>query len=740
MRCKSFGQDANSTEGATGALNIDWATPMFCWVSETTVSGVAINDTGFVPDAFVEWSWDDDSLGTVPVAGLTVDLGASVGPNASHAFLPTTFSDTCNGGGGKSLHTVRATITAMVSGARVGDSVFMNVCVEDTRVTKPTTCYHDGTLGSGCPAGATDGGNIAVGGLATAIRRCETAGASMNILLKGGVTFTSPSTSLSVGSRSCLVSSYGAGRAKLHFTSASTSTWAIDADQVACAGYRLVGVTFAGSGGAPRLVGGSANTGCLALIDTDVSQVNGEELGATIQVGSSSGDMIQEFYFFKHIYNRHAGGLNANYAFCQYCAWVGGLVDSSIPNGVAFSGNSGEHQIRWPNYLRLVVDAMVFPAKIVQKTILAMRQDCGANSLPCPHNASSGQATVSRSLFNDSSGGSGQPIQVNGSGSSSNTLSLTYDVDFIRNLGRWSVANAPVSYLFLPDNPGPGSDAERFRFIQNAMDATNLDGTHRLITSNVGISDSYIAGNVIVSSGTGTHVISNIGGGTPANNVCVDLGTGACSALSGNGQIAVTVNPFISAPGFGANFDFSDTQIPLGSALIDIGVKAGYATDAYGGAIDAAGPYDSGVHEFGSSPPLPPVDPPVDPPDPPLPPLVAAGANSWSGAQALVRGACATFYFDDDDASEDLASIPVGDGELWFTSVAYGAPVSASFYLNPSESADPSAETGALRLFNAIDNNSFPSAIRVNDGYVLDPEVTDDGDGGRVTVCNFGRS
>jgi hypothetical protein len=585
------------------------------WATATTVSGTAVNDTGWVPEVWFDWDWDDSSLGTVSRGGLTVDLGKSIGVVAAHAFKPSTFTETCGSGAGNSLHRVTLTVSALVGGVRESDSATLNVCVEDWNTTYPTTnkvvfcdeatCTDD----PGAPAGATNGGNIASGGLATALRYCETQGGPRMVLLEGGVTFTTGSVNLQVGGHSCYISSYGTGKATLKFTATSSGDVGIAASNTACAGYRLDNVTFAGSGTGPKLLRASGDTGCVLIIDSNVSQASGDELASAAQIDNPGDPMVNELYFVKFSYNRHNSGNNSFYVSCRYCAWVGGEVDSTQPGAPA---DFGEHQIRLPNYSYMVIDAMHFPNKSPAtfggKNLLALRQQCGSNSLPCTKHASSNVFAITRSYFKDTSEAGAVVLQVNGSGSSSDTLSRTYDGDILRNVFTFTGSN-PTDHAIELTNPGPDSDMERLRVMQNINDQSNLNsGTVRLLGAFVGTSDYVLIGNAVVFNGaaaSSTHTIANLGAGNGVakNNLCVDLGVGLCDQFPNFAESidnrSVVVNPFSATPGTGANFDFLDTVINRTSAadILGDGVVTAYPTDAYGDSVPKTGDYEPGVDD-----------------------------------------------------------------------------------------------------------------------------------------------
>lgn len=618
LDCRSFGQTA--TNG--GTLNIDWATPMMCWATGSTVSGVAVNGAGWVPDVFFDWDWDDNSLGSVTRGGIPMDLGTSVGLVAAHAFKPTAFTESCNGGT-NSLHTVKLTVSSVVNGVRESDTATLNVCVENPRTTWPApvafcddaNCADD----PGVPAGAVHGGNLP--DLATILRYCDTNG-SARVVLEGGVTFSTGSARISVGGQSCLIESYGSGKARMHFTSTSSSSPAISADNSRCAGYRLNNLEFAGSGAGPRLIAGSSGTGCFALIDSKVSSRPGEELSSLTTADPSGNGLIREAYYIKFTYDHHVSGLNAIYIWGDYVAFVGGEISQT-----------GEHMIRMPQWTYLVVDAMRFPNQVRSKHILAIRQQCQSTAPPCAAFAHSSQGTVSRSEFLGSADGAA-PIQFNGNGGGTD-MAVTDDVDVVRNSFAWAAPTAADQFILL-DSPTSTSATNRFRFIQNALDMTmmNSSSANRLVQSLARLDDFAFLGNVIYRSG-GTQVwtISN----TPStgvyavkNNVCYENGSGRCDQFPGVAEsadnISVAADPFDGAagePGTSASFGFDDLRITPSSVLANKGALDSIPRDMLG--VARTGAPDVGLFEAatgGTPAPTPPPPTPTPTPTAPAAPVL----------------------------------------------------------------------------------------------------------------------
>lgn len=603
--CRSFGQTASG--GQASPLAIKYATPIMCWASASTVQGVNVNGTGWVPEVFFEWTWgDDNGLDTVSVGGLTVDLGEAIGLVAATAFKPTTNGETCGGGADNSLQTITLRVTSLVNGVRESDEETLNVCIENKDTTWATTktvvycdeanCADD----AGAPAGATNGGNIAASGLATALQKCGTDGATRRILLEGGVSFIAPSVSIQVGSQSCYVSSYGTGRAELKFTSASVST-AIAATHANCAGYRLDNVTFAGNGASsPTLIGGGANTGCYAIIDSDVSQTPGEELYALSIVNPPGATVQTEGYYIKFDFTRSAGNDTQAYIYGDYTAFVGGKLA-----GLTQAGGTSNNNIRLPQWNRVAIDAMDF--RDGTSHVVTPRQDCGGLS-SCPNFPSASMLTISRSYSLQGRGIPGtnmitEPFEVCSSGSGSEQTKC-YDIEFLSNVFAWVAGpTEPDDYIAFQGGAAAGSEIKRVRIFQNAHDISAQDSTFSRMVGIGVASQVAIIGNTQVDTGAFTTARTIANGSSSAidiakDNVCFDAG-GFCnqfpSITESVDNKTVTVNPFSVSPGQLTAFDFSDVTIAATSPLCVGAAISGIPTDVQGDTIPKSGDECAGV-------------------------------------------------------------------------------------------------------------------------------------------------
>lgn len=622
FNCRSFGQTASSG----GALNIKYATPMMCWASASTVSGVAVNETGWVPEVAFDWNWDDTSLGSVTRGGVATDLGKSVGLVAAHAFKPASFAESC-GGGTNSLHTVRLTVTAVVNGVRDSNTATMNVCVENPATTWPnpvafcddSNCADD----PGVPRGAVHGGNLT--DLATILRYCETNG-SARVVLEGGVTFSTGSTGISVGGRSCLIESYGTGRARLRFTSTSTSNSAIGAGNAACAGFRLHNVTLAGSGTGPRIISGSANTGCYVLLDSDVSTRAGEEFAAESIVDPTGTAVQSEGYYIKFNYTRQsASGLPANFIYGNYTAFVGGEVSGLN------SSSLNQHLIRLPQWQYVVIDAMVLEDQTQAHTIATLRQDCGGTT-SCPNSARAGVAAITRNQVTATAAGT-DPLEFCTPGSGTAEQTKCGDIDLIANLIRYDAPSANDFPINFQGGGSAGARLERIRLFQNALDASALSsGNGNRLANTSGVTGDLAAiGNVIVSTANnGTVVYSIVNSSSTIldvakNNVCYENSSGRCdifpSLSESPDNVVASSDPFdgdSGEPASGLLFQFPELRITTSSPLSNAGTIDPIPMDV-AGTLRQNGAADPGVYEAGgSTAPAPTPPPPTSAPAAPV--------------------------------------------------------------------------------------------------------------------------
>lgn len=615
--CRSFGQTVAASELSPGSLNIKYATPVMCWATDTTVQGANVNDTGWVPEVWFDWNWDDNSLGTVTRGGLTVDLGESIGLVAAHAFKPSTYAETCNGGT-NSLHTVTLTVHAVVSGTRESDSATLAVCVENPATTWPNPiaycddadCSNDSFTNVVNPGTPTHGGNLTA--LNTILAAC--ASSSNRILLEGGVTFTSGSTNISVSNgQSCLVESYGTGKARLQFTSTSSTNAAINANGTA--GYRFNDVEFVGNGTGLRIF--TANTdlkGYMAVIDSNASATAGEGFRAMFvnDIGPPTPNGVaDELYWFNFQFTKMLNsGLPANFIYGNHVAMVGGEI-----SGVGTAPNANEHNLRMPQWSHVVIDAMKFADQEQGRHLIALRQDCGS-SASCPNSPSAQVFAITRNELAASTVGT-TPVQIctSGSGATPGEQTKCYDGDILRNVSYWDAAvTSSVDWFYYVDHDdsASGMEVKRVRFMQNACDLTGMDSNASscfAVRSNI-LDNVAFFGNVVWHNDTNgqTHQLfsANAADFTSGNNVGFEQGTGSINLFGTETEAAtdlsLTSDPFDGAsgvPGTFSAFDFTDLKITSGnSSLKGHGEVAAYPTDATDGeSIPQSSDYDAGVDD-----------------------------------------------------------------------------------------------------------------------------------------------
>ncbi|MDX2093418.1 MAG: hypothetical protein SFX73_36575 [Kofleriaceae bacterium] len=624
---RSFGQTGSASAGSPGTLNVKYGEPVWFWACDTTVNGTAINCTNWVPETFVSWDFDDTSLGTVSRGGRTVDLGKAVGLIATHAFKPSTFAETCNGGT-NSLHAVSGRIDSLVGGSRATGTVTVNVCVEKPATTygNPIAYCDDANCAddAGVPAGATHGGNGT--DLATILNSCDAA--PKWIVLEGGVTFSTGSTGITMGANKCLIQSYGSGRAKLKFTSTSSSSTAINANDANCAGIVFDNVTFAGSGSGPRLIGTTEqDVGCWNLLDSATSTTAGEEFAALsiVDIGAPNPNgVMSEAAFIKFDYaSAPAAGLAQTFIYGNYVAFVGGEISHMNAHP------SAEHAIRLPQWNYVVIDAMRLADQqycrsnslgcsgesgATAKSLITLRQDCGGTT-SCPNSPSASVFSISRNYLlayhdvaNDRSGT--DPIEMCTPGTGGSEQTKCYDGDLIDNVFTYEDGPGanPDQYVNLQGGGSAGAELKRLRFIGNMADLSSMTSTNSRFITIGGADDVAVIGNVIVDTDTASTARVMANGSTQLdvvkNNLCVDSGN-LCDmfpafAEDTSNNVEVTSDPFDRdgvAPGKYLTFDVPDVLITHASAIAGAGVVSARPTDVEGESIPQSSDYEPGVDD-----------------------------------------------------------------------------------------------------------------------------------------------
>lgn len=594
--CRSFGVTA--TDG--GTLNIKYGQPMMCWASRSTVNGTAVNDAGWVPEVWFDWNWDDASLGSVTRGGVSMDLGKSIGVVAAHAFRPTTFAETCNGGTNSS-HTVTLTVYAMVAGARASNSKSLTVCVENPATTWPNPVAYcdDADCSNDTFSNVTNPGTPTHGGNGTAVNTilAGCASSSQRILVEGGVTFSTGSTAIAVGANYCLVESYGTGKALFHFTSTSATSAAISANNAACGGFVMNEINVRGSGSGPRFIVGGNGRGCYAMIDVDSTNVAGEEFsGWTVSASTQE----SETYNFLVDYGQQGSlGTSQYYQYGDYVAFVGGSLTGVKP----------EHNMRLPQWHHVVVDATLFDDQTTTPTrrnIIRFAQDCGLSD-PCPNSPNANTLALTRNEIRANGDGT-TPVQICNSGSGSSESTKCYDGDILRNLSydeQTVVASRDYFYRF--EAGLAGNARERFRVGQNLCDLSGYEGgTDQSCFAATGAVDKIaFFGNVVWrGTATGSPGACTIFNGNPAtftsrNNVAAEDTAGSCTPFSGATEAATDLT-FASEPFSGTPVDFAPTwaqfKVTADDAAIR-GVVGAYPTDVEEESAPQGSFYESGVDD-----------------------------------------------------------------------------------------------------------------------------------------------
>jgi len=590
---------------------------LMCWGAESMVNGNPVNPSGaggqtWTPIAFFDWDFGgDNGMGTVSRGGLTQDLGKAVGLVVATGFKPSTFAETCGGGGDNSLETIRLDLYTLAG----SDDATIEVCTENPTTTWPTpvafcddaNCAND----AGVPAGTVHGGDNTTP-LHTILDYCDANGTEL-VLVEGGVTFTSGNVSIDVGGTRCRIASYGGSKAKFHFTNTSTSSTAIRVNSATCAGYALDGITFAGSGSAPRLInaGGVLGAGCYAIWDSNVSTTGGEELAALTINGSDWSQRGREMYYLKFDYTKHNSGNAANFFYAEYVGFIGGTI-SGMQQHI-----DAEHNLRFAQWIGVVIDAMRLEGQQLQSQdegiLIALRQNCGSGD-PCGNQADAHLATIARTELNADPGGT-LPVQICAPGSGSPEATKCRDIDIVRVLGRHTGPSAGVDHFMEFANSATGHEVSRVRVIQSAFDltaiATSSAGNRVALMPSYttqGVRDTAWVGNVIAYQGTSIRAYGFTANSTATmkNNVCWETGASStcdpfpnASPDGSNVEVESATSPFTVTPGTHSNFDFPDLVPRTTSSppLHNAGDDDGIPTDVDGDSRCQGTDCEPGVHE-----------------------------------------------------------------------------------------------------------------------------------------------
>lgn len=617
--CDSFGDTA--VDG--GTLNITWGAPVYCTAITSTVSSTAVNGSGWVPEVWFEWDWDDASLGTRAIGGLTVDLGKSIGHTAVHAYRPSAFAETCNGGT-NSLHTLTLTVYSLVSGVRESDSATMSICVENPATTWPNPIAYcdDADCSNDAFTGVVNAGTPTHGGNGTALNEIlnDCASASNRILVEGGVTFSTSTTGNGLGANRCLIESYGTGKAKFQFTH-TTAASGINANRgtdcdSGVSGTTFNEITFLGVGDVDTYLftTGSGN-GCIAVIASDVSATVGEEFGRVFSHGALTGAPLPErlFWFEFDVVGMvptcpAAAGCEEPvwYIHCQMCGWKGGQLTGT-------TNSADRHLMRLPQWNGVVIDAMLFQDQGDAVPMLSLRQQCGGTS-SCPEYAQDDTLVLSRTRM-IAKADENPHVEICSSGSGSNEQTKCFDIDILRTLFSYegTYGSGPKDAIQLSAG-STGRLRERIRLIQNGFDTSECNSSTRCraMQDNGGVGDVAILGNVIVYAPATYNKTASITGlgatelDAVKNNVGVEVGSGFIDlfpSLSESADNVPATSDIFDRDGdaiaINENFAWAEIGItPSNTALKGQGVISTYPTDVLDGeAIPQSSDYDAGVDD-----------------------------------------------------------------------------------------------------------------------------------------------
>ena len=589
INCRSFG----STASGGGTLNIKYGDPVVCWATSSTVNGIQINVGGWVPEAFVSWNWDDDSLGTVSRGGITVDLGKGEGIVAAHAFLPSTFAETCNGGT-NSQHVITGTVYARDAGTLANDGDSITVCVENPATTHSTPvafcddsdCSND----LGVPAGTVHGGNGT--DLATILDYCDNNGTE-RVLLEGGVTFSTGTDVTISGANRCLIESYGTGKARMKFTSVAGTHSIIKNSTTP---YVINNVEFAGVGDDNHglIVPTSTDNGYFAILNSNVSTTAGEEF-SNFTVANSAVTVV-EAYWIKSIFDKSltSASSTSTYLRCQYCAWVGGTLSASR-----------SHILRLAQWNHVAIDAMDMSNLDYAHTadhLITLRHDCGSVA-SCTVFTNTGPAAITRNKFlaNDTAT---VPIQFCKDGNGDGEPTQCWDVDVMHNISAWDTTTGVDFFYLLSGGTttvgvlNSSSADKRFRFIGNMHDLSAQGSTvSRMVSVDQtnGTDDLAFIGNVLVSQISDPDPRQMVNGSSfidvAKNNVCWTSNAGGsdCDMFqsfvesSDNVEVENATDPFDGTgglPGTFASFVATDLRITSSNTTLKgLGVISTCPTD-----------------------------------------------------------------------------------------------------------------------------------------------------------------
>jgi hypothetical protein len=574
-----------TTEG--GSIVCRAPCPVYFSATSTVVSGKTWQDLDF------SWDFGDPASYTNDVGGTTWSLAEAHGFDAAHVYLPASYPDTCGGIAGRS-HTVTARVTEESGGAKNASTTIVTICVQDPDAAwsgSKTTCYHDGTLGSGCPVGATDGGNVTAN--ASTALSCT---GDQRKLFKGGVTFSS--TSVTYNSSACdgSISSYGVGQANFTY-SGSNELFDLGTSN---GGIRIHNITAQATGNVDSgLAGGSGRRGLFKNI-----ALNTTNRFHGVYLSNPSFPTQAQDVFFDQM-----SGLICNTSPTQKNAFfITPLRFALLGSNIDWSGNDGncEHGLRVRQGDHIVVDATNFPFQQYlpsARSVFTLRQ----NSAWYPD--ATQWIMISRSAIhaNDSAPGSI-------AGTNNPDTPVIYDVWLDRNVF-YSTNPSPGSFTggYVTCNSGIGQDIQRVSFTRNYFNMTGAVGTAdsaRAVNCDAGgPNDVRGFNNVAVTTDSRTGAtdffqLTASSGAICENNVLYKQAGGSADVCTnytqGSDSVTVTSDPFdftVGNPAGGASVDIDEVKITNASVLEGAGVLTHLDEDAFGNPMPN-GPPDTGGHEI----------------------------------------------------------------------------------------------------------------------------------------------
>ena len=601
----SFG--AIATEGNTLTCT-DWPCAVFFDATATVASGV----TDPMHEVWYEWTFGDSEAGSVVRGGRTFSLNEGLSPIAGHVYTSTTWPSTC-GASACAVHTVTLTATIESGGAQVSETATVTVNEISPRVlyaTTNTTCYCDEatcTDDTGCPASATNGGDVSTT-LGAAEAACLAA-APQACLFEGGVTFTGGS-SVTYGADNVLLGSYGSGKAIFQHNYTGTNPFKVNDT---CGGTTIWNVQIDSTNASETSAlfdnnnsGGNQLAKCFTVADVDIGTgTNRPAIMTNFWADNTTQPDEHEQLYFYDVSVTDVGvsgvGTPVYGLSCDRCFLIGGEI-SGIQGGV-------EHNIRFPQAVRVIVDAMLLDDSQNAKSLLTWRNHADDGYPTNQYNSTTRNAFA----IGSSLGTPAVPLELCGSNDLPSTIRDSEDMWVLRNVFYESSNGSDQNPISRTKTGARTCDditiAENFYNFTGIEDgaATSIQGfeldggagTNVRCRANVGVMTTAgrTASNIACNPGalSGEDVCENnvVYGASGTNDIC------GSSVTESADNIPVSSDPFNVAagnPASGTSTDWDDLDITTASALLDTGALDHLNTDAKGQARPS-GTTDPGVFE-----------------------------------------------------------------------------------------------------------------------------------------------